>query len=50
MISKGVKIEACKCSDNFGVSEQLIKLRITVKYMGNTLTDYIKSDEKTITI
>jgi hypothetical protein len=51
MISKGVKIEACKaCSDNFGVSEKLEKLGIIVRYMGKPLTDYIKSGEKILTV
>lgn len=51
MIAKGVKIEACKgCSDNFGVSEKLIQLGVDVKYMGQSLTDYLKAGEKIITI
>jgi hypothetical protein len=51
MISKGVKIEACKeCCDNFGVTDKLIKLGIDVRYMGKPLTDYIKSGEVVLTI
>ena len=51
MITRGVKIEACKaCSDDFGVSEKLIQLGVNVRYMGKPLTDYLKADEKLITI
>src|ERR1035437_7120927 len=43
MIAKGVKIEACKaCSDSFGVSEKLMQLGVTVRYMGQPLTNYLK--------
>jgi hypothetical protein len=51
MINQGVQIEACKaCSDNFGVTDKLTKLGINVRYMGEPLTDYIKSGEKILTI
>lgn len=51
IIDKGVKVEACEvCSDNFGVSEQLRKLGIEVKRMGEPLTGYIKRGNKIITI
>ncbi|MEI8115560.1 MAG: DsrE family protein [Bacteroidia bacterium] len=51
MISHGIHIEACKkCSDNFGVTETLVNLGITVKYMGEPLTNYIKSGEKVLTV
>ena len=51
MIEAGVKLEACKaCADNFGVSEKLEQLGIVVRYMGQPLTDYLKSGEKIITI
>lgn len=51
MIEAGVTIEACKaCADNLGVSEKLEKLGITVRYMGQALTEYIKNEEKLITI
>ena len=51
MINKGVKFEACKaCSDDFGVSERLTLMGVNVRYMGKALTDYLKSDEKIITI
>ena len=51
MIRQGVQIEACKeCSDRFEVTERLLKLGITVRYMGEPLTEYIKSGEKILSI
>lgn len=51
MIASGVKIEACKaCADNFGVSDKLMQLGITVRYMGEPMTEYLKSDEKFISV
>ena len=51
MLNSGVKIEACKdCCDHFGVTDKLVKLGINVRYMGKPLTDYIKSEEKLLTI
>ena len=51
MMQRGVKFEACKaCSDDFGVSEKLVEMGVNVRYMGKSLTDYLKSDEKMITI
>jgi hypothetical protein len=43
MKGTGVVVEACKaCSDMYGVSEDLEKLGVDVKYMGVPLTSYIK--------
>jgi len=51
MIEAGITIEACKdCADNFGVTDRLEKLGITVRYMGLPLTEYLKNGEKIITI
>lgn len=51
MIHLGISIEACKdCSNNFGISEKLEKLGVTVRYMGEPLTEYIKAGEKVISI
>ena len=45
MREKGVKLLACKkCSDLYGVSGDLRRLGIEVKYMGKLLTDYLRSD------
>lgn len=51
MIQQGVKIEACKaCADINEVSEKLEKLGVTVRYMGVTLTEILKSGQKLIAI
>jgi len=51
MINAGVTIEACKdCADNFGVTVNLEKMGINVRYMGLPLTEYLKNGEKIITI
>lgn len=51
MINEGVTIEACKdCCDRFNVTEVLVKLGVSVKYMGKPFTEYIKNEEKIITI
>jgi hypothetical protein len=48
----GVKLFACKkCSDLYGVSEDLRQLGIEVKYMGRPLTEYLRNDNyRVITI
>lgn len=51
MIRSGVTIEACRdCAETFGVAETFEKLGINVHYMGIPLTDYLKADEKMLTI
>jgi len=51
MLHQGISIEACKdCCDRFGVSEKLEKLGVIVRYMGQPLTEYIKAEEKILTI
>ena len=51
MILQGVHVEACKeCCDRYGVSDKLNKLGITVRYMGEPFTGYIKSGESILTI
>jgi len=43
----GVKIEACKaCADQYGVSDKLKSFGIDVKYMGEPLTEILKSNKK----
>ena len=45
MKEAGVKLLACKkCSDLYGVSDDLRRLDIEVKYMGKPLTDYLRND------
>jgi hypothetical protein len=51
MLNHGISIEACKaCCDNFGVTDKLTQLGINVRYMGQPLTDYIKSGDNLLTI
>ena len=51
MLKLGITIEACKaCSDQIGVTSQLVHLGIDVKYMGESLTHYLTSGEKVLTI
>jgi hypothetical protein len=43
MLDEGINVEAClACTDSYGVTDQLRKLGIDVKYMGIPLTNYIK--------
>ena len=45
-----ITIEACQaCSDAYRVTEKLIELGITVRYMGAPFTEYLFSDAKVIT-
>lgn len=51
MIRAGITIEACQdCCRNFDVTPIIQNLGITVKYMGTSLTQYIKSGENILTI
>lgn len=51
MIKAGVKVEACRaCADQYGVAETLENLGIEVKYMGEPLTNYLKADEKVLSL
>lgn len=51
MINMGVNVEACKnCSDEFGVTDDLVRLGISVRYMGEKLTGHIKEGETVLTI
>ncbi len=46
----GVDIAACKaCADNYGVSGNLEKLGIDVKYIGEPFTQLLKENHKIIT-
>jgi hypothetical protein len=52
MKEAGVNLQACKkCSDLYGVSGDLRRLGIEVKYMGKQLTEYLRDDNcRVITI
>ena len=50
MLDSGVKVQAClACADGYGVTDQLRRLGIDVKYMGKPLTDLIKGGWKILT-
>ncbi len=50
MKEAGIEVVACKaCTDSYGVSEDLDKLGVDVKYMGKPLTAMLKSDTKILT-
>jgi len=50
-LETGVHISACKaCSDQLGVTENLEKLNIEVKYWGAPLTEILKKEEALLTI
>jgi hypothetical protein len=43
MLDDGVKVQAClACADSYGVTEQLRKMGIEVKYMGKPFTELIQ--------
>jgi hypothetical protein len=47
----GVELQACKaCADRYGVSEKLADMGVDVMYMGQPLTQYLKSDCTVITV
>lgn len=46
----GVILEACKaCADNYGVSDHLEQLGVSVYYIGKQLTEYIKEGRNILT-
>jgi hypothetical protein len=51
MLNNGLTVEACKdCCDNFGMTENIQKLGVNVRYMGQPLTEYLKAGEKVLCI
>ena len=47
----GVEVQACKaCADRYSVSEHLASLGIDVIYMGEPMTEYIKTGWASLTI
>lgn len=50
MMLAGINFEACKaCADMYCVSDKLIDVGIDVKYMGQALTEVLKSNKKLMT-
>lgn len=51
MLHSNISVEACKnCCENFGVTSVIEKLGITVRYMGEPFTQYIKNEERILSI
>ncbi|WP_068472002.1 DsrE family protein [Saccharicrinis aurantiacus] len=51
MMKAGVHVEACQaCAEQFGVAEKIKALGVDVLYMGEPLTQYLKNDEKVLTL
>ncbi len=51
LIRTGVKVEACKaCAKNLGTVAQLEELGVEVKYMGEPLTEILKSGKRLLTV
>jgi hypothetical protein len=51
MLNMGITVEACRaCAETCGVTSDLEKLGVNVRYMGQPLTEYIKNGEPVLTI
>ncbi|MDR1259713.1 MAG: DsrE family protein [Tannerellaceae bacterium] len=51
MIHSGLTVEACRdCSDVCGVTDDLERLGVNVRFMGQSLTEYIKQGEAVLTV
>ena len=51
LLAAGVEIQACKaCADRYGVAGELAALGVHVVFMGQPLTDYLKTGWKVLTI
>lgn len=50
MLEAGIEVVACKaCTDSYGISDEVEKLGIEVKFMGQPLTHMLKRNSKLIT-
>ena len=50
MLDAEIEVIACKaCSDNYGVSDELEKIGISVQYVGTLITQMLKEDWKQLT-
>jgi hypothetical protein len=50
LLQSGITIEACQaCTDSYKVTGLLTKLGITIRFMGDPLTEYLNSGDKLIT-
>ena len=50
VMDSGILVEACQaCTDAYRVTEKLISLGISVRYMGGPFSDYLKSQDQVLT-
>ena len=50
LLQSGITIEACQaCTDSYNVTRTLIKLGVSVHYMGESFTEYLNNGDKLIT-
>jgi hypothetical protein len=50
VMDSGITVEACQaCTDAYRVTEQLINLGISVRYMGGPFTEYLQSQDRVVT-
>ena len=50
VMDSGITVEACQaCTDAYLVTEKLLSLGMTVRYMGGPFTEYLSSEAKVIT-
>ena len=49
LLQSSIIVEACEgCTEAYGITEQIHNMGITVRYMGEPLTEILQSDEKLI--
>jgi hypothetical protein len=49
LLQSSIIVEACEgCTESYGITEKIRNLGITVRFMGETLTEILQSDEKLI--
>lgn len=50
ILQSGITVQACQgCTEAYGVTGKIAALGITVRYMGEPLTEYLQKGEKLIT-
>lgn len=50
ILQSGITVEACQgCTEAYGVTEKIRSLGIEVRFMGESLTEYLQSDDKMVT-
>ena len=50
VMDSGITTEACQaCTDAYRVTEKLLSLGITVRFMGGPFTEYLQSEDQVVT-